>query len=159
MKSTMTLGLVLGRRLIPLFAIGLAFTNLLGCSSGGGNTATATDMPLYRQLGRADGAAKLADLFGANIASNPLLNSTLDATTIESVKTGLTNDIIKVSGMTPPSSTTLESALAGKNLGEEGLTALSSCLTAAGTSMNLGAATIESLSALLKPLSKSVSGK
>jgi hypothetical protein len=128
-----------------------------GCSSGGGNTA-AVSTSLYSSLGGADGVTKLANQFGANIASNPALNSILGAVAIGDAKTGLTNDIMAASKMTPPSATTLESALAGKNIGEDGLASLSNCLTEAGKSMNLDAATMSSLSELLKPLSKSVMG-
>lgn len=137
---------------VALMTAVLSLCALIGCSSGGG--AAETGKSLYAQLGRADGVAKLAEQFGANIASNPTLNSILDAVAIGDVKTGLTNDIIKASDMTPPSSITLESALAGKNLGAEGLSALSSSLTEAGKSMSLNSATMSSLSALLKPLSK-----
>jgi truncated hemoglobin YjbI len=134
-----------------LFGVAVLLASLVGCSSGGGTAEVGKS--LYAQLGRADGVAKLANQFGANIASNPTLNAILDAVAIGDVKTGLTNDIIKASAMTPPSSTTLESALAGKNIGSAGLAALSNCLTEAGKSMNLDAATISSLSGLLKPLS------
>ena len=145
-------------KVVPLSAVVAMMVSLLGCSSGGGNTATAIGQTLYAQLGRADGVTKLANQFGANIASNPALNSILDAVAIGDIKTGLTNDIIKASGMTAPSGTTLESALAGKNIGAEGLAALSSSLTEAGKSMNLDASTMSSLTGLLKPLSKSVVG-
>lgn len=147
-------------KVVPLSAVVAMMVSLLGCSSGGGNTATAAaaGKTLYAQLGRADGVTKLANQFGANIASNPTLNSILDAAVIGDIKTGLTNDIVKASGMTPSNSTTLESALAGKNLDAEGLAALSNSLTDAGKSMKLDASTMSSLSALLKPLSKSVVG-
>jgi hypothetical protein len=143
-------------KVVPLSAAVAMMVSLLGCSSGGGNTSTVTaaGKTLYAQLGRADGIAKLADQFGANIASNPALNSILDAAAIGDIKTGLTNDIIKASGMNPPNSMTLESALAGKNIGAEGLAALSNSLTEAGKSMSLDASTMSSLSDLLKPLSK-----
>lgn len=139
---------------VPLLAIVAMMVSLLGCSSGGG--ASEVGPSLYAQLGRADGVAKLADQFGANIASNPTLNSILDAAAIGDIKTGLTNDIIKASGMNPPNSITLESALAGKNIGAEGLAALSNSLTDAGKSMSLDASTMSALSELLKPLSKTV---
>lgn len=142
MKSLLRIGAV--------SAIVVMVAALAGCSSGGG---AAEVKSLYASLGRADGVAKLANQFGANIASNPTLNSILDAAMIEDVKTGLTNDIIKASAMTPPNNITMESALAGKNLGGDGLAALSSCLTDAGDSMSLDSTTMASLSALLKPLS------
>ncbi len=139
-------------RIGAVSAIVVMLATLAACSSGGG--AAETGKTLYASLGRADGVTKLANQFGANIASNPTLNSILDAAVIGDIKTGLTNDIIKASGMMPPNKTTLQSALAGKNLGSEGLAALSSCLTDAGDSMSLDAATMASVSALLKPLSK-----
>ena len=140
------------RNFASLFGVAVLLASLIGCSSGGG---AAEVKSLYSQLGRANGVAKLANQFGANIESNPTLNAVLDAAVIGDVKTGLTNDIIKASAMTPPNTTTLESALAGKNIGSDGLAALSSCLTEAGKSMNLDSSTMSSLSALLKPLSKS----
>jgi len=145
MKSLLRIGAV--SAIIVMLAV------LAGCSSGGGTAEMGKT--LYASLGRADGVAKLANQFGANIAANPMLNSMLDAAVIGDIKTGLTNDIIKVSGMTPPNKITMESALAGKNLGSEGFDALSSCLTDAGDSMSLDSTTMDSLSALLKPLSKS----
>jgi hypothetical protein len=141
-----------------LGAVLVLLAGLTGCSSGGGNTATAVNKSLYSGLGGMDGVTKLANQFGANIASNPALNSILDAVAIGEVKTGLTNDIMAASKMTPPSATTLESALAGKNIGAEGLAALSNSLTEAGKSMSLDASTMSALSDLLKPLSKSVLG-
>ena len=140
------------RNFASLFGVAVLLASLAACSSGGG---AAEVKSLYSQLGRADGVAKLANQFGANIESNPTLNAVLDAAVIGDVKTGLTNDIIKASAMTPPNTTTLESALAGKNIGSDGLAALSNCLTEAGKSMNLDSSTMSSLSALLKPLSKS----
>jgi hypothetical protein len=155
--KTMTVGLV-------LFAIGVMFTSLMGCSSGGGNTVTrgstavAVGKTLYSSIGGADGVTQLANQFGANISSNPALNSILDGAAIGDVQSGLTNDIMSASNMPPSSSTTLESALAGKNIGAEGLAALSNSLTEAGESMSLDASTMSSLSELLKPLSRSVLG-
>ena len=141
-------------KITSLGAVLVLLAGLTGCSSGGGNTATAVNKSLYSSLGGMDGVTKLANQFGANIASNPALNSMLDAVAIGEVKTGLTNDIMSASKMTPPSATTLESALAGKNIGAEGLAALSNSLTEAGKSMSLDATTMSALSGLLKPLSK-----
>ena len=154
-----------------LFAVIVLLAGLVGCSSGGGtteaasgttagagSTAAAVGKTLYTQLGGAAGVTQLANQFGANIASNPTINSILDAVAIGDVKTGLTNDIMTASGMKPSSATTIASALEGKNLGADGLAAVSNSLTEAGKSMNLDAATMSSLSELLKPLSKSVLG-
>ena len=145
-------------RVVSLGAVVAIMFASQGCSSGGGNTATAVSKSLYSGLGGASGVTQLANQFGANIASNPTLNAILDAAVIGDVKTGLTNDIMTASKMTPPSATTLESALADKNIGSDGLAALSNCLTEAGKSMKLDSATMSSLSGLLKPLSNSILG-
>ncbi len=147
-------------KIVPLCVVVVALVAMLGCSSGGGNTATATAVgkTLYQSLGGANGVTQLANMFGANIASNATLNSLVDAAVIGNLKTGLTNDIMKASNMAPSSNMTMESALAGKNIGAEGLAALSSSLTDAGKSMNLDPTTLSSLSGLIKPLSKSVLG-
>jgi hypothetical protein len=144
------------RKAFPVLAIVALLTGLIGCSSGGG--ATAVGKTLYQQLGGADGVTRLANQFGANIKSNPTLNALLDAVAIGNMQSGLTNDIMTASGMKPASATTLESALAGKNLGADGLNAVSNSLTEAGKALNLDASTMSSLSGLLKPLSKSVLG-
>ena len=138
-----------------LFGIAVLLAGLVGCSSGGG--AAEVGKSLYAQLGRADGVAKLANQFGVNIASNPALNSILDAPAIGNVQTGLTNDIIKVSGMTPPNGTTLASALQGKGLDKNGFDALSKCLTDAGTAQGLDSAVVGTLtSKVMGPAKKSL---
>jgi hypothetical protein len=145
------------RRIIPLGAVALLLAGLIGCSSGGG--ATEVGKTLYSQLGGADGVTKLANQFGANIASNPTLNSMLDATVIGNVKTGFTNDVMKASGLTPSSATTMASALAGKGLDATGINALGNSLKEAGASVGLNSATMNSLtSAVISPLSKSLLG-
>jgi ABC-type glycerol-3-phosphate transport system substrate-binding protein len=158
---------------LALCAVVVSLAGLAACSSGGGATeaSQATASPsteaakpvevtqtLYQQLGGATGVTQLANQFGANIESNPALNTVIDATVIGEVKTGLANDVMSASGMTPTSPTTIATALAGKNLSAEGLTALSNSLTDAGRSMNLEPATMNSLTGLLKPLSKSLTG-
>jgi hypothetical protein len=141
------------RRIIPLSAAVLLLAGLIGCSSGGG--ATEVSKSIYQQLGGADGVTRLANQFGANIASNPTLNQMLDAVAIGNVKTGFTNDVMKASGLTPSSATTMASALAGKGLDATGINALSNSLKEAGASLGLDSATMNSLaSTVIQPLSK-----
>ena len=145
-------------RISATVAIVVMLAALTGCSSSGGasqsagSSAVAMGKTLYQQLGGANGVTQLANQFGANIKSNPTLNTIIDAVAIGNIQTGLTNDIMKASNMTPSNSTTLQSALAGKDLGAAEMGALSSALTDAGKSMSLDATTIASLSSLLKPL-------
>ena len=144
-------------------AVVVMLAGVVGCSSGGGATEAASGSAadvgksLYAQLGSADGVAKLADQFGANIASNPTLNALSDSVAVGEVKTGLTNDIIKASAMTPPSGTTLTSALQGKGLDASGFDALSKCLTDAGTAQGLSSEVMDTLTSLvMEPARKSL---
>ncbi len=142
-------------KMLPVLAVAMLLAGLVGCSSGGG--ATEVGKSLYSQLGGADGVTKLANQFGANIASNATINSMLDAAAIGDVKTGLTNDIMKVSGMTPPSATTLTSALQGKGLDATGVDALSNSLKEAGAAQGLNSGIMSALSSqVMGPLKKNL---
>jgi hypothetical protein len=142
--------------IITLGAVVLSLVGLIGCSSSGGATEVKG---LYLQLGGADGVTRLANQFGANIASNPTLNQMLDAVAIGNVKTGFTNDVITASGMTPTSATTMASALAGKGLDASGFNALSNSLKEAGASLGLDPSLMNSVaSKVIQPLSKNKMG-
>jgi hypothetical protein len=122
MKTLLRIGAV------PALVVVLAA--LAGCSSGGGASEIAPT--LYAQLGRADGVAKLANQFGANIESATTLNALSDSVAIGDVKTGLTNDIIKASAMTPPKINAHERAARQGSRRQRRFDALSKCLTDAG---------------------------
>lgn len=150
---------------VALMTTVLSLCALIGCSWGGGaaETAGSSAVPvvqtLYAQLGGADGVTMLANQFGTNIAVNPSLNSMLDVTAIADIRSGLINDIMRVSGMAPANAITLESALTNKGLDANGLTALSNSLAEAGRSLGLDAVVMNWLnSSVMAPVSKSVFG-
>jgi hypothetical protein len=140
MKTTM--------RFIALFATVAVLAVALGCSHSGG--AKEIGSTLYQQVGGADGCEKLANQFGANIKSNPALNSVIDATVVTALQSGLTNDIMRASNMQPAGSESLESALKGQTLDANAVAGLSNALTEAGTALNLDRTTVTSLTELLK---------
>ena len=129
---------------------------LWSCSNSGG--AKEVGGSLYQQVGGSSGLTNLANQFGANISANPQLTSIIDAVTISALKSGLTNDVMKASGMQPLSSESLSSALQGKSLDATGFNALSNALAEAGSATGLDSGTISSLTALLKPVSQSMLG-
>ena len=139
-------------RLIALFATVAVLAVSLGCSNSGG--AKAVGATLYQQVGGADGCEKLASQFGANIKANPAINSVIDTGVITALQSGLTNDIMRASNMSPTSGASLESALKGQKLDANAVAGLSNALTEAGTALNLGKDTVGSLTGLLKPATK-----
>ena len=143
-------------RFIALFATVAILAASLGCSNSGG--AKAVGSTLYQQVGGADGCSKLANQFGANLKSNPALNSVIDATVVTALQSGLTNDIMRASNMQPTGSESLASALEGKTLDANAVAGISNALTEAGTALHLGKDTMSSLTGLLKPVSKSSMG-
>ena len=143
-------------RFIALFATVAMLAASVGCSNSGG--AKAVGSTLYQQVGGADGCSKLANQFGANIKSNPALNSVIDATVVTALQSGLTNDIMRASNMAPASDASLENALKGQTLDANAVAGLSNALTEAGTALNLGKDTVSSLTGLLKPAAKSALG-
>ena len=143
-------------RFMALFATVAVLAVSLGCSNSGG--AKEVGSTLYQQVGGADGCTKLANQFGANIAANPALTSVIDATVVSALQSGLTNDIMRASNMTPTGSESLEGALKGKSLDANAVAGLSNALTEAGTALNLGKDTMSSLTGLLKPAAKSSMG-
>ncbi len=148
-------------RPISLFAVLGLVALAASCSSNGGatNTATAVGKSMYQQLGGADGVTKLANQFGANIQSNPTLNSIIDAVALGDIKTGLTNDIMKASGMQPSSATTLASALSGKSLDATAVNALSNSLKEAGASLGLDPTLTSTIaSTVVEPAARSAAG-
>jgi hypothetical protein len=130
--------------------------SLWSCSNSGG--AKEVGSTLYQQVGGSSGLANLANQFGANISANPQLTAVIDAVTLSALKSGLTNDVMKASGMQPAGPETLASALQGKSLDASGLNALSNALAEAGSSVGLDSGTISSLTALLKPAGQSMMG-
>ncbi len=156
------------RRAISLYLVVGLFLVAVGCSSTGGTDeaasgatggAAATAQSLYQQLGGADGVTRLANQFGANIAANPTLNMVLDAVAIGDVQTGFTNDLMQASGMTPSSTTTMASALAGKGLSEGHVTALSNSLRDAGASLGMNPTTMSTVaSTIVEPAARSAAG-
>lgn len=147
-------------RAIPLFTLCLlAF--LGGCSSNDNapSTAAAVGASMYQQLGGADGVTKLANQFGANIASNPQLNQILDAVAIGAIQSGFTNDVMKASGMAPSTTETLAGALSGKGLNTSHVTALSNSLREAGASLGLNPTLMSNLaSTVIEPAARSAAG-
>ena len=129
---------------------------LWSCSNSGG--AKEVGSTLYQQVGGSSGLASLANQFGANISANPQLTSVIDAVTISALKSGLTNDVMKASGMTPSGTETMASALQGKALDASGFNSLSNALAEAGSAVGLDSGTISSLTALLKPAGQSMLG-
>jgi hypothetical protein len=148
MKSTL--------RTIALFTVVALLAANFGCSNSGG--AGAVGSTLYQQVGGADGCTKLANQFGANLKSNPAVNSVLDATVIAALQSGLTNDIMRARDMKPASGASLEDALKGQTLDAHAVAGISNSLTEAATSLNLGKGTMDALTGLLKPMSKSALG-
>ena len=130
--------------------------SLWSCSNSGG--AKEIGSTLYQQVGGSSGLTSLANQFGANISANPQLTSMLDAVAISALKSGLTNDVMKASGMTPNGSETLAGALQGKSLDASSFNSLSNALTEAGSSVGLDSGTVSSLTALLKPAAASIPG-
>jgi len=143
-------------RLIALCATVAVLAVSLGCSSSGG--AKAVGSTLYSQVGGADGCEKLANQFGANIQANPALNSVIDAGVVTALQSGLTNDIMRASGMKPSSDMSLEDAVEGQKLDANGVAGISNALTQAGAQLKLPKETMSSLTPLLKPMSKSLLG-
>jgi hypothetical protein len=142
-------------RTASLLCAVVVLAGLLGCSSGGG--VPEVGKTLYSQLGGADGVTKLANQFGANIASNPTLNSLLDAAAIGNVQSGLKNDVMTLSGMTPPDATTLTSALQGKGLTSSSVDALTNSLKEAGAASGLDATLMSTLtSQVMGPVKKNL---
>ena len=146
-------------RAIPLFT--LCLLAVLGCSSNDNapSTAAAVGSSLYQQLGGADGVTKLANQFGANIASNPTLNQILDTVAIGAIQNGFTNDVMKASGMSPGTTETLAGALSGKGLNESHVTALSNSLREAGASLGLNPSIMSTVaSTVVEPAARSAAG-
>ena len=141
-------------RAISLHALVVLVVVLAGCASNGGTSNTAEmGQTLYQQLGGADGVTRLANQFGANIASNPTLNMILDSITIGNIQTGFTNDVMRSSGMTPVSETSMASALEGKHLDATALTALSNSLKEAGASLGINPSLVGQVNAtVIQPL-------
>ena len=138
-----------------IFSVALV-ASLWSCSNSGG--AKEIGGSLYQQVGGSSGLASLANQFGANISANPQLTSIIDAVTLSALKSGLTNDVMKASGMQPLGSESLSSALQGKSLDATSFNALSNALAEAGSSVGLESGTISSLTALLKPVGQSMMG-
>ncbi len=145
---------------IPLCVL-LMLPLINGCSNNDNapSTAAAVGSGLYQQLGGADGVTRLANQFGANIASNPTLNQILDSVVIGQIQSGFTNDVMKASGMTPNGSETLSSALSGKGLNSTHVTALSNSLREAGASLGLSPSVMSSVaSTIVEPAARSATG-
>jgi hypothetical protein len=132
-------------------------------SSGGTAAATnamAAGMSLVDQLGGMSGVVKLADSFGAHLASNPIVAKLLDAAAITQVKNGLVNDIAKASGMAPPNpGADLMSALSGKGLDADALNGVTQALSAAADDEKVPAAQKSALMGLLTPITSALGGK
>jgi hypothetical protein len=141
-------------RVIALFATVATLAASLGCSNSGGAGEVAKT--LYQKLGDEPGVARLASLFGANLAASPDLATKLDAPTISTAETGLTNDIMKASAMSPKDGTTLESALKDKGLDSNGIADVNNAIIKAGKTLKVDRHTMNSLEALIKPLGRSV---
>lgn len=129
---------------------------LWSCSNSGG--AKEVGSTLYQQVGGSSGLTTLANQFGANISANPALTSVIDAVTLSALKSGLTNDVMKASGMEPNGTETMAGALQGKSLDASSFNALSNALAEAGSATGLDSGTISSLTALLKPVGESMLG-
>lgn len=132
-----------------------------GCSSNDNapSTAAAVGGTLYQQLGGADGVTKLANQFGANIASNPTLNQILDSVVIGQITNGFTNDVMKASGMAPNGAETLASALSGKGLNSSHVTALTNSLKEAGAAVGVNPTLMGTVaSTVVEPAVKSAAG-
>ena len=145
---------------IPLCVL-LILPLINGCSNNDNapSTAAAVGSGLYQQLGGADGVTKLANQFGANIASNPSLNQILDSVVIGQLTNGFTNDVMKASGMTPNGTETVASALSGKGLNATHVTALSNSLREAGASLGLNPSVMSSVaSQIIEPAARSAAG-
>jgi len=143
-------------RLIALCTTVAILAVSLGCSNSGG--AKAVGSTLYQQVGGADGCTKLASQFGANIKSNPALNSVIDAGVMTALQSGLTNDIMRASNMQPTGDASLQNALKGQKLDANAVAGLTNALTEAGTALNLKKDTVSSLTGLLKPATQSLLG-
>ena len=145
---------------IPLCVL-LVLPLVNGCSSNDNapSTTAAVGSSLYQQLGGADGVTRLANQFGANIASNATLNQVLDSVVIGQIQNGFTNDVMKASGMTPGGTETLAGALAGKGLNESHVTALSNSLREAGASLGLNPSIMSTVaSTVVEPAARSAAG-
>lgn len=154
------------RRLLVLLVV------LVGCSSSGTGTETSTDVTgsassaaatmgqsLMDQVGGVSGANKLADAFGANLASNTTLSAALNTDAINGAKQGLVNEIAKASGTAEPyAGASLLGSLSGKGLTADSVSAITSALSSAADSMNLPPATKTSLLAIMEPVSKALVG-
>jgi hypothetical protein len=147
-------------RTISLCAL-LVVPLLNGCSSNDNepNTTAAVGASLYQQLGGSEGVTRLANQFGANIASNPTLNQILDSVVIGQIQNGFTNDVMKASGMAPGGMETMSSALTGKGLNETHVTALSNSLREAGASLGLNPSVMSTVaSSIVEPAARSAAG-
>lgn len=145
---------------------------LAGCNKSGTSTEASKDMTasassaassmgqsLLDQLGGMEGAVKLADAFGTNLAANPALSSLLNADAITGAKQGLVNEIAKASNTPAPyEGVTLKSALSGKGLTPDSVKAVADALSSAADSMHLTPAAKSSLMGLMAPISKALGG-
>ena len=133
-----------------------ASTDVAGSAS---STAAAMGQTLLDQLGGMEGAVKLADAFGANLAANSTLSSLLNADAITGAKQGLVNEIAKASNTPEPyAGASLAGALSGKGLTHDSVKAVVDALDDAADSMHLSSATKSSLMGLMAPISKPQGG-
>jgi len=159
---------------MPVRALALiaAFALMAGCSKSTTTTDTTGDVTgstpstaapvtqsLMDQLGGMTGVNQLADAFAANLASDPMLSSALNADAINAAKQGLVNEIAKASGAAEPyPGSNLLSALTGKVTNADGANAVTNALSKAADSVNVSAAAKGSLMAMMTPITKSLVG-
>ena len=138
---------------------GCASSKSMSSAAGAAPSAVNPAASLLTSLGGMNGVQQLANVFGANLASNPAVTKYLDAAGIEGAKGGLMNSILSASGQAVPSgSQNLLSALSGKGLDAAAVNGVSDALSAAGKTQNLGAAEQSALASLMTPVTQSLLG-
>jgi truncated hemoglobin YjbI len=139
-----------------------AATNQMESSAmtAGAAGATAAGQSLLGQLGGMSGVSKLAEAFSGNMTKDPVLSKLLDPATITQTSNGLVNSIATMSGQKPPhGSDDMLKALSGKNLGADGVNALTGALSSAADQMKVVEPTKSALMAVLTPVTNSLLGK
>ena len=123
------------------------------------STAASMGQSLMDQIGGMEGAVKLADAFGANLAANPTLSPLLNADAITGAKQGLVNEIAKASNTPAPyAGASLQGALSGKGLTSDSVKAVTEALSSAADSMHLSPAAKSSLMGIMAPIAKGLVG-
>lgn len=128
-------------------------------AAAGASAALQTGASVVSQLGGMNNVMALADSFGLHISKHSVVGQALGAAGITQTKEGFINEVAKVSGMTPPTSTDLYSTLKDNGIDEPAeVDALTSALSAAADELKLTGATKTAVLGVLTPVTKKLLG-